>query len=82
VVCAGRTAALARGAGLPLPVRQCAHVRLSYRVRGEPPARLACLHDHSGAFGEAGAYADPLPGNGACASGSARRHIHEDGSLV
>ncbi|MGH2969158.1 MAG: NAD(P)/FAD-dependent oxidoreductase, partial [Solirubrobacteraceae bacterium] len=42
VVCAGRgTAALARGGGLPLPMRQAAHVRLDFRVRGEPPARLA-----------------------------------------
>jgi sarcosine oxidase len=43
VVCAGRgTAALPRGAGLPLPVRQSAHVRLAYPVRGDPSARLAC----------------------------------------
>ena len=49
VLCAGRgTVALARGAGLPLPVRQAAHVRLTYRVRGEPPPRLACLLDGSG----------------------------------
>jgi len=83
VVCAGRgTAALSRGAGLPLPVRQAAHVRLSYRVRGEPPARLACLQDASGAFGEAGAYADPLPGNGAYAVGLGETPVHEDGSLI
>jgi sarcosine oxidase len=83
VVCAGRgTMALARGAGLPLPVRQAAHVRLSYPVRGEPPARLACLLDGSGAFGEAGAYADPLPGNGAYAVGLDETPIHEDGALV
>jgi glycine/D-amino acid oxidase-like deaminating enzyme len=83
VVCAGRgTAPLARGAGLPLPVRQGAHVRLSYRVRGEPPARLACLQDGSGAFGEAGAYGDPLPGNRAYAVGLGETPVHENGSLL
>jgi sarcosine oxidase len=78
VLCAGRgTAALSRGAGLPLPVRQSAHVRLSFRVRGEPPARLACLLD-----GAAGAYADPLPGNGAYAVGLGETPIREDGSVI
>ena len=77
VVCAGRgTAALARGAGLPLPVRQAAHVRLTYRVRGEPPTRLACLLD-----GSAGAYGDPLPGNREYAVGLDETPVHEDGSL-
>ena len=83
VVCAGRgTAALARGAGLPLPVRQAAHVRLSFRVRGEAPERLACLLDSSGAFGETGGYADPLPGNAAYAVGLDDTPVHEDGSLI
>lgn len=83
VVCAGRgTPALARGAGLPLPVRQGAHVRLSYRVRGEPPERLPCLQDGSRAFGEAGAYADPLPGNRAYAVGLGVTPVHEDGTLL
>jgi sarcosine oxidase len=78
VVCAGRgTAALARSAGLPLPVRQAAHVRLTYRVRGEPPERLACLLD-----GRAGAYGDPLPGNAAYAVGLDETPVHEDGSLL
>ena len=83
VVCAGRgTAPLARGAGLPLPVRQSVHVRLTYPVRGDAPARLACLQDGSGAFGELGAYADPLPGNRDYAVGLGEKAIHEDGSLV
>ena len=83
IVCAGRaTAALARGAGLALPVRQSAHVRLAYRVRGEPPARLACLLDGSGAFGLPTAYGDPLPGNRAFALGSGETPVHEDGSLL
>jgi sarcosine oxidase len=64
VVCAGRgTAAFARGVGLALPVRTGAHVRLTYDVRGEPPAALACLQDGSGAFGETGVYAAAVPGN-------------------
>ena len=83
VVCAGRgTPALARGAGLPLPLRQAAHVRLTYRVRGEAPERLACLLDSSGAFGEIGAYADPIPGNHAYAVGIDDTPVHEDGSLI
>jgi sarcosine oxidase len=82
VLCAGRgTVALARGAGLPLPVRQAAHVRLSYRLRADPPAKLPCLLDGSGAFGEA-AYGDPLPGNRAFAVGLGETPIHDDGSLI
>jgi sarcosine oxidase len=82
VLCAGRgTVALARGAGIPLPVRQAAHVRLTYRVRAQPPARLPCLLDGTGAFGEA-AYGDPLPGNGAYAVALGETPIHEDGSLI
>ena len=83
VVCAGRgTAPLARGAGLPLPVRQSVHVRLTYPVRGDAPARLACLQDGSRAFGAVGAYADPLPGNRDYAVGLGDTAIHEDGSLL
>jgi sarcosine oxidase len=83
VVCAGRgTAALARGAGLPLPIRQAAHVRLTYPVRGEPPERLACLLDSSGAFGEAGGYGDALPGNDRYAVGLDDTPLHDDGSLI
>jgi sarcosine oxidase len=83
VVCAGRgTAALARGAGLPLPVRQSVHVRLTYPVRGETPAHLACLQDGSGAFGEPGAYGDPLPGNRFYAVGLGETAVREDGSLL
>jgi sarcosine oxidase len=83
VVCAGRgTAALARGAGLPLPLRQAAHVRLTYRVRGEPPERLACLLDSSTAFADLGGYADPLPGNGTYAVGLDDTPVHDDGSLI
>ena len=84
VVCAGRgTAALARGAGLPLPLRQAAHVRLTFAVRGDPPARLACLLDSSSVFGDVGAYADPLPGNAdVCRRPRPTPRVHEDGSLI
>ena len=39
------------------------HTRVTFAVRGDPPARLACLQDGSGAFGETGAYGTPHPGN-------------------
>jgi sarcosine oxidase len=38
--------------------------------------------DGSGAFGEAGAYADPLPGYRAYAVGLDDTPVHEDGSLL
>ena len=83
VVCAGReTARLARGVGLSLPVRLGAHVRATYAVRAGPPARVACLQDGSGAFGEVGVYAAPLPGNRRYAVGlSEAVGLDEDGSL-
>lgn len=71
VVCAGRdTTALARGAGLSLPVRTSVAVRLKFRVRrsrsaprfAEPGSELACLQDSSGDFGEVGVYGTPVPG--------------------
>jgi sarcosine oxidase len=77
VVCAGRgTPALARCAGLSLPVLHAAHVRLTYPVRGEPPPRIACLQDGAGAYG------DPLPGNDRYAIGLDETPAREDGSLV
>jgi sarcosine oxidase len=83
VVCAGRgTVALARGAGLPLPVRQSAHVRLTFPVRGEPPDRVACLLDSSDSFSEPGGYGDALPGNRAYAVGLDDTPLHEDGSVI
>ena len=83
VVCAGReTASLARSAGLAVPVRQLAHVRLAFPVRGAPPPRLACLLDGSGVFGEASVYADPLPGNHLYAVGVDETPVDADGSLI
>lgn len=64
VICAGRgSAALADGLGLSLPVSPSVHTRVTFALRGDPPARLACLQDGSGAFGEVGAYGTPHPGN-------------------
>src|SRR5206468_3467744 len=83
VLCAGRgTVALARTAGLALPVRQAAHVRLSFRLRGEAPERLACVLDGSGVFADESAYGDPLPGNAAYAVGLGDTMVREDGSLL
>ncbi len=84
VVCAGlRTALLARTVGLTLPVRLAAHGRLTFAVRGDPPPRLACLQDSSGAFGEVGTYAAALPGNDRYAVGlSQTAAVREDGSLL
>jgi sarcosine oxidase len=84
VVCAGRgTAHLARSVGLTLPVKQGAHVRLTYAVRGGPPTTLATLQDSSGVFGETGVYAAALPGNGGYGLGlSQTTRARDDGSLV
>ncbi len=84
VVCAGRvTSALARGVGLSLPVRLAAHVRMTFPLRDEPPERLACLQDSSGAFGETATYAAPQPGNRAYAVGLSQTvDVGEDGSLI
>lgn len=84
VVCAGRgTAQLARGVGLSLPVRLAAHVRITFALRGDPPAQLACLQDSSGDFGEVGIYAAPQPGNRSYALGLSQTvDVQEDGSLV
>lgn len=65
VVAAGTgTPALAAGAGLSIPLRSRAHVRLTMPLRSSLPAhRLACLEDTSGAFGEWDAYGSPVRGN-------------------
>lgn len=84
VVAAGQgTAHLARGVGLDLPVRQGAHVRLTFGVRGAPPARLATFQDSSGAFGETGVYAAAVPGNTGFGLGlSQSTDAREDASLL
>ncbi|MET9019679.1 FAD-binding oxidoreductase [Actinopolymorpha sp. NPDC004070] len=84
VVCAGRgTPALARGAGLSLPVEFGAHARVTFAVRGEPPTRLACLQDSSGEFTAGSVYAAALPGSRAYALGiSGHVAARADGSVV
>jgi sarcosine oxidase len=83
LVCAGiGTAALAHGTGIELPLRSSLHVRLAFALRSAPLSRLACLLDASGASGEAHAYGDPLPGNGAYAVGVTEAAIHPDGGLI
>jgi sarcosine oxidase len=84
LVCAGRgTPALARGAGLSVPVQHSATLRVTFPVDGSPPARAAALLDGSGAFGEDGVYASAYPGNGHYAVGIGG-HVPagEDGSLT
>lgn len=84
VLCAGRgTAALARGAGLTIPVEVGAHVRLTFPIRGNAPERLATFQDGSGAFGETGVYASPYPGNRFYSVGlSGTVEVSDDGSLT
>jgi sarcosine oxidase len=84
LVCAGRgTPALARGAGVSIPMQHSATLRVTFAVDGPPPARVAALLDGSGAFGERGVYASAYPGNGHYAVGIGA-HVpgHEDGSLA
>jgi sarcosine oxidase len=84
IVCAGReTARLARSVGLSLPVRLAAHVRLTFGVKDAAPTRVACLQDGSGAFGEVGVYATPLPGNDRYAVGlSETVTVRDDGTFI
>jgi sarcosine oxidase len=84
VVCAGReTARLARSVGLSLPVRLAAHVRLTFDVKAAAPARVACLQDSSGVFGEVGVYATPLPGNSSYSVGlSDTVGVRDDGTFI
>jgi sarcosine oxidase len=84
LVCAGRgTAALARGAGVSVPLRHDATVRVTFAVDGRPPVRAATLQDASGAFGESAVYGSAYPGGTHYAVGIGG-HVpgHEDGSLT
>jgi len=84
LVCAGRgTSPLARGAGVSIPLRQDATVRVTFAVTGRSPERIATLQDSSGAFGETMVYASAYPGNTHYAVGIGG-HVpgHEDGSLA
>jgi sarcosine oxidase len=64
-----------------LPVRLAAHVRLTFGVKDAAPARVACLQDGSGTFGEVGVYATPLPGNGRYAVGLSVG-VRDDGTFI
>ncbi|MGH3354554.1 MAG: NAD(P)/FAD-dependent oxidoreductase [Nocardioidaceae bacterium] len=84
LVCAGRaTPALARGAGVSIPVRYDATVRVTFAVKHPPSTRAATLQDASGAFGETGVYASAYPGNQHYAVGLGEHAPGgEDGSLT
>jgi sarcosine oxidase len=84
VLCAGRgTAALARGAGLDIPVEHAAHARVTFRVRDGAPAPLPTFQDGSGVFGETGVYAAPSADNRRYAVGlSETTDVRQDGSLT
>jgi sarcosine oxidase len=84
LVAAGRgTAALARGAGVSIPVSHAVTMRVTFAVKGTPPARVATLQDASGAFGESGVYGSAYPGNDHYAVGvSAHVPGFEDGSIA
>jgi sarcosine oxidase len=69
VVCAGRDTPVL--SGLALPVVESIHTRYAHRLTGEPPARLACLQDGRGAYG------DPLPGNDRYAVGAPDGYVAE-----
>jgi sarcosine oxidase len=84
VLCAGRgTAALARGAGLDIPVEHSAHARVTFRVRDGASAPLPTFQDGSGVFGEIGVYAAPSADNRRYAVGlSETTGVRQDGSLA
>ena len=84
VLCASRgTAALARGAGLDIPVELAAHARVTFRVRAHAEAPLPTFQDGSGEFGETGIYAAPSADNRRYSVGlSETTEVRQDGSLV
>jgi sarcosine oxidase len=83
LVCAGHgTQALARGAGVSIPLERSATLRVTFATREPAPQRLSTLQDGSDAFGESGVYASPYPGNTHYAVGvGAHASAGEDGSL-
>ena len=84
LVCAGRgTQALARGAGVSIPLEHSATLRITFATRMGPPPQLSTLQDSSGVFGESGVYGSPYPGNDRYAVGvGAHASAGEDGSLT
>jgi sarcosine oxidase len=84
VLCAGRgTAALARGAGLDIPLEFAAHARVTFRVREDTETPLPTFQDGSGIFGETGVYAAPSADNRSYSVGlSETTEVRQDGSVV
>jgi sarcosine oxidase len=84
LVCAGRgTPALARGAGISIPLRHDATVRVTFALKDSPPERVPTLQDASGAFGETGVYGSAYPGSTHYAVGiGGHAPGNEDGSLA
>jgi sarcosine oxidase len=83
VVCAGTsTAALARSLGVTIPLRLTLHGRVSFAVRGEVPARVACLTDSTGRFGEPDMYGVASPDRSRFSVGVAETLAREDLSLL
>jgi sarcosine oxidase len=84
VVCAGfHTASLARGLGVSIPIEVSLHGRVTFALREAAPARLACLLDGSGAFGDLGVYGAPSPGASQFSLGvGAAAAAREDASLL
>jgi sarcosine oxidase len=83
IVCAGTsTAAIARGLGLTIPMRLTLHGRVAFALRGEAPARLACLTDTTDAFGEPDTYGVASPDRSRFSIGVAETLAREDLSLL
>lgn len=84
IVCAGRgTVALARGAGVEIPLQMGCHLRTTFELAGDPPERVAALLDSGGSWGETGIYAAAAPGNRRYSVGLAETmDVREDGSVV
>jgi sarcosine oxidase len=84
VICAGRgTVALARGAGIEVPLNLSCHLRATFEVAGDPPERVSSFLDGDGRWGETGVYATAFPGNGQYSIGLAETmDVREDGSVI
>jgi len=83
VVCAGTsTAALARSLGITIPLRLTLHGRVAFAVREEAPARVACLTDTTGLFGEPDMYGVASPDRTRFSVGVAETLAREDLSLL
>jgi sarcosine oxidase len=84
VICAGRgTVALARGAGIEVPLNLACHLRATFEVSGDPPESVSSFLDGDGRWGETGVYATAYPGNRLYSIGLAETmEVREDGSVI